>query len=241
MSADPSGLPSFNSDPDTRAGSVELNLNGGFGFDAAAGDAPYEAGILTSRNGAIQILEQWRLSRYWADAIGCEPGGPSYKCWISAPLDLIGTVSSAGVPTLASSSNDGFDPSGLRVEVGGELPIDYGAGPLVDNSYETLIIGYRAPLGLSTARLQIRGRYDYDLDGLDVGDPMVLLFRRSFPIEPDYQDPSVEILEESDNQVILRINAQAGFLRVCDRYTELGLLQAPATVDGPSGPATVGP
>lgn len=241
VSADTNGLPSLYADPDTRAGSVELNVNGGFGFDAATGDAPYEAGILTLRNGAIQILEQWHLNRFWADAVGCEPGGPPYKCWISAPLDLIGTVLSAAVPALASSSNDGFDPSGLRVEVGGELHIGYGAGPPVDNSHETLIIGYRAPLGLSTAQLQIRARYDYDLDGLDVGDPMVLLFRRSYPIEPDYHDPSVEILEETDQQLILRINAQAGLLRVCDRYTELGLLQAPATVDGPGGPATVGP
>lgn len=62
--ADLNGLPSTLADPDSRGGSVELNFNGWWDFRGEWADPPYEAAILTLRNGASAVLEQWHLNRF---------------------------------------------------------------------------------------------------------------------------------------------------------------------------------
>lgn len=222
---------------DTRAGSVEYNFNGGHGFDGVNTDRPFEAAILTLRNGASRILEQWQLNRRWANAVGCEAGAPFYRCWISAPLHLVDLVLSAAVPTFAGSSNDGFDLEGDRVEISGEILMDYAGGDVHgDNAHQTLVVTWTSAAGLDTAQLLLRGRYDHDLSGLDGTDPMVPLFRRNFPLDDDMQDPGVVIIEETETTLTIALNVEAGTVAVCEGYADAGMVERGyATVDSGSG------
>ena len=204
---------------DTRAGSVDYAFNGGYGFDGITTDRPFDAAILTLRNGLTKILEQWQLNRRWPALVGCESFAGWPRCWIFAPDDSVDDVLSAAVPTYAGSSNDLHDSSGLRVEVSGELHLDYTDGDdHTDNAHETLIVTWYAPLGLDTAQLLLRGRYDHDLDGLTGDDAMVPLLRRNFPWDDDLHDDAVVILEETDTTLTVALNVQAGLVRVCEEY-----------------------
>lgn len=224
---------------DTRAGSVEYNFNGGYGFDGIFTDRAFDAAILTLRNGLSAVLDQTQFNRRWADAVGCQPGSSFVRCWIFAPLDLVDEVLSAAVPTWAASSNAGHDSSGQRVEISGELLIDYSeADAHGDNAHETMTVTWTAPKGLATAQLLLRGRYDWNLDGLNGSDPMVPLFRRNVAGYADMQDTGVVILSETPTTLTIALNAQAGLVRVCQDYATAGYV----TVDGSQagGYATVG-
>ena len=220
-------LPSLFRSADSRAGSVEMNFNGGHGFTGIYTDAPYASAIATLRNGAGKLVEQLQLNRRWPPKRGldgCNPLRSYPECWISASMNLVDGVLSAILPTYSTGSNQAFDDSGLRVEISGDMHMDFNDGALLDNSHETMIITWNAPLGIDTAGILLRGRYDWNFNGLNASDPMVALFRRNLTGYDDYQDPSVEILEETDTRLTIVINAQDGLNTVCETYTANGLL-----------------
>ena len=118
--ADYSGLGSLYYDADSRAGSVVLDVNGYVGLNGGTSDEPYSGGILTLRNGAGQLLEQWQMNRTWPpsdlDADGCRSWfddvlGTTYQCWLQDPEDSVdgrsvcrGPRPSSVTPTRASTS-----------------------------------------------------------------------------------------------------------------------------------------
>lgn len=220
--AEIAALPSLYAAADTRAGSVELNYNGSFGFDSPWTDQPYQAGILTMRNGRGAIVEQWLLNRRWApavlDADGCSVGTTVPQCWVWNPLG----AASAAVPTYAGDSNDGFDPgSAQRVTVSAETTIDAGGAP-DDNSAQWLRVTWEDPSGIATARLHLRLHYDANLDGTLVGDPIVSLYRVRWPGDgPDLAEDFVNVLVETETAVTVEVNVQDAVDHVWDTY--LGL------------------
>ncbi|GMV40956.1 MAG: hypothetical protein AMXMBFR64_26720 [Myxococcales bacterium] len=204
---------------DTRAGSVDFAFNGGHGFDGVWTDKPFDAAILTLRNGITMILEQWQLNRRWPATVGCEDFSLWPRCWIFAPEDSVDDVLSAEVPTYAGSSNDKHDSVGDRVTVSGELLIDYAGGDAAtDNSHQTFIVTWYAPHGLDQTLLHLRGRYDHDLNGLTPADAMVPLFRRNFPWDDDLHDDAVQILEETETTLTVTVNVQAALDAICPAY-----------------------
>ncbi|GMV40585.1 MAG: hypothetical protein AMXMBFR64_23010 [Myxococcales bacterium] len=220
--ADLNGLPSTLADPDSRGGSVELNFNGWWDFRGEWADPPYEAAILTLRNGASAVLEQWHLNRFAPPGVhadGCNPAREWPECWLHAPAAIIDGVLSAAVPTAATSSNDGFDASGLRVEVSGSLHLDYAKPPpFTSNSHEHMVITWDAPLGLDTAQVLLRGRYDRGLDGLDGADVMIDIVRLNLPLAPDLVPPFVSILELTETRVTIQVPVQPALEWVQDHY-----------------------
>lgn len=227
--SDTSGLPSFLLPSDSRAGSVEITVNGGDGFDTETEDPPFEAGIVSIRNGANTLLEQWQVNRYWAAGEGCVDDGATFVCWISKALNLAGLDLPALVPTMAGSSNDGFDESGDRVEVRGELHVSYSGGhTLTDNSHETAIFEWSAPLGLQSAQLLIRAGYNSTAVPPGVSKPSVILFRRNFPLAADYAAPGVDVTVTHVSARV-SINLQEALERICERYDEVGLLDGSPT------------
>lgn len=220
--ADNNGLPSVAQDPDSRAGSVELNFNGWWDFLGEWSDPPFEAAILTLRNGASTILEQWHINRSTPPGVhvnGCNPDRDWPECWKTAPDAIVDGVLSAHTPAAVSSSNEGFDDSGLRVEVSGTLALDYSAPPpFTSNSHESMTLTWVAPLGLDTAQVLLRGRYDGGLDGLDGEDMMIDVFRLNLPLAPDLAPPFVTIVEMTDTQLTIEIPVQEALEWVQDDY-----------------------
>lgn len=218
-SADLNGLPSDYADPDSRAGTLQILYNGGEGFDPTGqtSDQPFEAATVTLRNGVGSILEQWQVNRRYAAAQGCEVGSPFPRCWVSAFVDSVDGLLQIIVPNIANDSNDNFDESGDRVTVSGELLMDYTeAQDFSDNGHQTYLVTWEAPNGISTAQLQLRGRYDAGLDGLDGTDSLQDLFRRNLPGQPDYLAPSMVVIEETDTKLVLGINLQAASEDICE-------------------------
>jgi hypothetical protein len=228
-SADLNQLPSAFKDPDSRAGSVEFNFNGGSGFNGVSNEAPYDAAILTLRSGEPSILEQWQFNRTLTpavlDANGCSVGSAFSQCWIFNPEDSVAQVLSATVPTNVSSSNEGFDESGLRVEIAGGVDIAYSETVFEDNGHQKMLVEWHAPLGLETAQLLLRGRYDWDLNFLGSTDYFVpLLSRNIAALGPDFTHPSVDIVEETANTLRIVVDVQGATEAVCEDYLGAGLI-----------------
>lgn len=228
--------PSVYSPYDRRAGSVELNFNGRSGMNGVTTDRPYDAAILSVRNGASTLLEQHQVNRVWAGGDGCADKGWFWRCWLFAPDDLTGDSLSAWAPVYSVSSNAMFDDTGTRVEVSGHLHLSYAGGDTpTDNAHEHFVVTWFAPQGMDTAQLHLRGRFDRDLDGLDEhDDAMMELFRRNLVGWSDFQAPPVAVLVDNDHEVTIAVNVQWGLERVCGAYRAVGqktpLPKKPATV-----------
>lgn len=229
------GFPSDYYPSDRRAGSVEYNFNGQVGMNGVTTDPPFEAAILTIRNGHADLLEQWHLNRVWAPLEGCDEGGVFPVCWLYAPTAVVDGSLSAYTPVFAGSSNDGFDDSGLRPEVSGHLHVSYASAQKPqDNSHETLVVVWTAPLGLDQSQLLLRGRYDANLDGLDPADPMITLLRRNFSTATDVLAPQVSVVSQTGTSLVVAVNVQTALERVCQVYRTTGGLTPPP----PGGQAT---
>jgi hypothetical protein len=222
--ADTNGLPSLFMQSDSRAGSLEINVNGGWsGFDGLSDDRPYEAAIVTMRNGADQIVEQLLVNRVNTPAAldenGCSLDKPYPSCWLFAPLDLTGEDLVALLPVTTEGSNAGFDPSGDRARVDGGLVMHYGEdGPFTNNRHETMQITWTAPLGLETAQILLRARYDDEHDGLDDDDPLVTLLRLHDPNAEDTIAAGVQIVHSDTTSLTIRMTAEQALERVCESY-----------------------
>ena len=222
---DMNGLPSLYANVDGRAGSLELNFNGGEGFDGITSDPPYEAALVTLRNGTGQKLEQTLYNRTFTPAKlapdGCSIGYAYDQCWIFAPDDLQGQRLRGYLPSKVVNSNVSFDvlPSD-RVQVSGGATVDYRFGDtFADNRRESFTVTWKAPRGIHTAQILLRGRYDKDLDDLGPEDGMVTLFRRNFPASlPDMSHPSVRVLAESPTVLVIGVNVQDALEAVCGDY-----------------------
>lgn len=220
--ADDNRLPSLFEAEDSRGGSVEINFNGWWDTGGDAADAPFEASILTLRNGASTLLEQWHVNRTSPPGLhadGCNPARSWPECFVDAPEGIVAGVLATAVPTMATSSNDDFDPSGLRVEVSGEALLDYTAPtPWSDNSHETMQLTWDAPLGLDTAQVLLRGRYDRGLDGLDGTDVMIDIVRINLPLTDDLIPDFVTVLEASDTRITIEVPVHAALKWVQAAY-----------------------
>ena len=226
---DMNGLPSVDNPngSDGRAGSADMAFTGGWGWDALTTDPPFAAAVVTLKNGKSGVLEQWHLNRRWPGGEGCAQDDPDqpWKCWLSAATDLVDGVLAAVTPSFVGSSNAGFDDSGLRVEVSADVTVDFSQGDaFADNGHETLTVTWTAPLGIDTAQLLLRGRYDANLDGLDGQDEMIVLLSRNVGAEPDVIAPSVLVVEETETVLKIAVNVQAGLEDVCVAYDALGML-----------------
>lgn len=221
--ADENGLPSLLDAEDSRAGSVEINFNGWWDVHGAASDTPYESAIVTLRNGASDILEQWHVNRTsppGVHATGCNPERAWPECFVEAPEAVVGGVLAVGVPEKAATSNDRFDSSGLRVRISGRATLDYDPPPpWKSNAHETMRLTWEAPLGIETAQVQLRGRYDRGLDGLDEhGDPMIDIVRRNVPPHDDLLPPFVTVVEETPTRLTLEVPAYEALKWVQEAY-----------------------
>ncbi|NUN16239.1 MAG: hypothetical protein HUU55_21640, partial [Myxococcales bacterium] len=224
--ADLNNLPSATNPQDSRAGSVEINFNGNHGFSGFFTDPAYGAGILSLRNGLGKVIEQWQLNRKWPpsslDANGCNTLMSYPQCWIFYPQDAFAGLLEAIIPTYSSGSNSGFDNSGKRVEISGSSAIDFTVGTLSNNDHESFVVSWDAPLGINTAQVLLRGRYDWDLDGLDGSDTWFVLARRNIPGQgPDYIHPSVTVLEETSTSFVIEVQAGPALEAVCGGYMNL--------------------
>jgi hypothetical protein len=222
--ADENGLPSQDQASDSRAGSVELNFGGWLGGGQPPDDAPFEAAIVTLRNGRSDLLSQWQINRARRPA-GLPSGGclqkPHWECWVEAPYAVTDGALVAAVP-MQGDSNDGFDDGGQRITVAGAAHLDYGDGPpFADNSHETMELTWAAPLGLETAQLLLRGRFDRDADGLDAKDGMVDLLRLNVTGLADLAPPFVEEVARTDTTLTVRLNVEQALLAVREAYAEL--------------------
>ena len=163
VSATRDGRPSQFSEFDTRAGSMDVHLNGGHGFGTGESDPAFAAAFLTLRNGAGDILEELQVNRRYQpvrlDSDGCALESAFPQCWIPAPDEPTGTARDAALPRRARDSNEGFDDSGERVAVSGGVRIDLGDEPPVDNRHETVRVTWDAPEGIDGARLLLRASY----------------------------------------------------------------------------------
>jgi hypothetical protein len=88
----------------------------------------------------------------------------------------------------------------------------------VDNTYQTLIVGWYAPLGLDTALIQLRGRYDDEMNGLGPDDPLIVLFQRNYPGQADQQALGVSVIVDDGYRLVIQVNIETGLQRVCERY-----------------------
>lgn len=215
-------LPSLYAASDTRAGSVELNYNGGYGFDGVTSDPAYAAGIATLRNGRGAIVEQWLLNRRWApaqlDPDGCSLTTLYPQCWVWGD----GGPAAATIPTWVADSNEGFDPeSTQRVTVRAETAIEDDGAP-EDNSAQWFRVTWEDPSGIATARMNLRLHFDANLDRTFVGDPFLPLYRVRFPGDgPDVTAPVVHVIAVTETSVTVEVNVQDAIDFVWDEY--LGL------------------
>lgn len=215
------GRPSLFEADDTRAGSLEVNFNGAYGFDNPDRDAPYTAGIANLSNGAGVIVEQWQLNRRWPnddrDERGCTLGSTAPQCWIFPPAEGEDPVQTVVLPTYSEGSNQWFDPSGERVSVSGEVEVAFDAQPFEDNGHELVRITWTAPLGIDTARIQLRLHYDGNLNG-ELGDePFVPLVRYGWPGDgEDVLAPVVAVVTATDTELSIEVNVQDAMVYVRD-------------------------
>lgn len=163
ISAEREPFPSLLAPSDTRAGSVDAHLNGGYGFGANETDAAFASGFLTLRDGAGNLLEELQLNRRYRPASlaedGCTTSGGAPQCWLPPESGPPEGVLVAGVPHRVRDSNAGFDDSGQRVTVAALLRIDLSGDPPRDNAHETIRVTWNAPRGIETARILLRGSY----------------------------------------------------------------------------------
>jgi hypothetical protein len=183
---------------------------------------------VTLRNGAGVVVEQVQVNRRWApplDENDCTLGWPFPQCWLWPDGD---ELIEAWIPTWSTGSNSGFDDPGDRVEVAGGALLDYTVGELMDNSHETMVFSYSDPMGLHTAQLIFRGRFDWDLDGLDVDDKMITIFRRNMPGSgPDYMAPFVAVVSETETEITLAVNVAEALDFVRAAYDGMGFFDEP--------------
>lgn len=212
-SAESVGKPSFEQASDTRAGSVQIAMNGGVGFDATTFFRPFEGAIVTLKNGAGSILEQWMSGGTRLipslDESGCKPESEGRQCWLYVPHDLIDGQLFAFVPNRSDGSNEGFDDSGGRVEVRGEIVQDFRDGWPEDSSGRTVRFLWTDPDGLDGDLLELRVRYDVGLDGSFNDDPFVVFLRFGWTGSgPDFLARSLKVLHVSTNALLVELDVQ---------------------------------
>jgi len=238
------GLPSNFKDLDTRAGSVEINTFGGLrpngALPTANTDPAFEAGIVSLRSGdSGKILEQKHVERRWPPALdvdGCSTNQniSFLQCFIWAEdrgtlagsLDVYNLLV-ANVPDhAASDSNYGFDNSGNRVAVQGDLTADYSMFSAMDNGHQTMTATWEVPTGRvlrEETQMLFRGRYDWNCSGLNTEDEMVPLFYVNGADSNDnMQVDGVTIVEDSDTRLTITVNVQVALDAVRDAYVERG-------------------
>lgn len=205
---------------DTRAGSLEVNTTGGFGFDGVSNDPPFGAAIVTLRSGTGDIVEQAQVGRRWTpgglDAEGCREYLGHPQCWLTAPADLIGGFLTALLPDRSGGSNDGFDPGGDRVAIAGGIRIDHQDGAPTSATDAAWRVRWTAPKGLDTARALLRVHFDADLDG-DLNDnPLITLFRLRWDGDgPDLLAPGLVIASKSDTAIEITGDMAAALALAC--------------------------
>lgn len=163
ISAERVPFPSLLHPADTRAGSVDLHLNGGWGFGSNETDPAFAAGFLTLRDGAGNLVEELQLNRRYRPASltpdGCTTSAGAPQCWLPPDGGTPHGVLVASVPHRVRDSNEGFDDSGQRITVAGLLRVDLSGEPPRDSSHESVRITWNAPRGIDSARILLRGSY----------------------------------------------------------------------------------
>ena len=144
-------------------------------------DAPFEAGIVTLRNGTGAIVEQKQMNRRWPAALnaeGCNDARSYPECWIwgdgmSPLLALLPDV-------LTGTANTGFDSDNDRVYVEGGMRMEYPQSTgFTDDSHRSFVVSWVAPEGkVLDGQLLFRGRYDHECNGLGSADLFKTLFLR---------------------------------------------------------------
>ena len=240
------GLPSNFKDLDTRAGSVEINTFGGLRPNGALPttntDPAYEAGIVSLRSGdSGKIVEQKHVERKWPPALdteGCNINTsltfPQCFIWALDRGTLAGSLDAnnllvANVPdNAAGDSNYGFDNSGNRVVVQGDLTGDYSIFSSMDNGHQSMTATWEVPTGRvlrQETQMLFRGRYDWNCSGLSTEDEMVPLFYVNGADSNDnMQVEGVTVVEDSGTRLTITVNVQVALDAVRDAYVERGFI-----------------
>jgi hypothetical protein len=142
-------------------------------------------------------------------------------------IALIGSLDSqnllsAMVPERAVDSNDDFDSISPRVMVQGGLIGDYAFFTGADNAHQTIIATWEVPAGRvlrGETQMLLRGRYDWQCNGLGAPDGMVPLF---YVNGADSNDnlitEAVTIIEDSPNRLTNHVDVQLALEIVRDAY-----------------------
>jgi hypothetical protein len=221
--AEVSGSKSVASASDTRAGSMEINISGGVGFNGVDNDPPFRAALTTLRNGLSGRIEQDQVGRRWRagglDGDGCRTVDGMTQCWINAPGDLVGGKLVAANPSEGRDSNAEFDASGNRVRISGQVSVGH-SGSAAPNNTEVKM-RWDAPKGLHTARLDWRAQFDADANGDLANDPIVTLLRVRYPGSgPDLLAPGVRIVDKTDTALELAANVQKVLDYTCNNAVD---------------------
>jgi hypothetical protein len=162
--AERTGLPSFYSPDDTRAGSVNVQLNGGHGFGANETDPAFAAGFATLRNGSGSVIEELQLNRRYRPGALADDGchltaTRTAQCWLPVDSQAERGLLEGLIPWRVRDSNHAFDDGEARVTVGASVLMDLRVWPPRSNDHETVRFTWDAPRGLDSARLLLRGSY----------------------------------------------------------------------------------
>ena len=217
------GTPSDFKEQDTRRSSLELNTIGGL----SGADAPFEASIVTLRNGTGAIVEQKQMNRRWPPALnaeGCNDARLYPEFWIWG--DGVSTLSVLLPDVLVGTANTGFDSDNDRVYVEGGMRMEYPQPTgLTDDSHRTFVVSWVAPEGMVLdGQLLFRGRYDYECNGLGSSDLFKTLFNRnSYTPSNNVTSSAVQIIEDTATRLTIEVNVQAGLEEVRNAYLVDGL------------------
>jgi len=224
--AERDGKPSFFGPLDTRAGSVNVQLNGSHGFGANETDPAYASGFATLRNGTGSVVEELQINRRYRpgalDGDGCYLMEPLQmpQCWVPVDTQAIGGVLEGGVPSRVRDSNEGFDDSGRRVTVAATVKIDLTTWPPRGNAHETVRVTWTAPDGLDTARMLLRGSYQPAPDGPVPGSAAysVPLLRSGWGAADDgalFRLPFVREVERDEQRLTVEVQAGEALTYLC--------------------------
>ena len=217
------GTPSDFKAEDTRRSSLELNTIGGL----SGADQPFEAGIVTLRNGTGAIVEQKQMNRRWPPALnaeGCNDARSYPECWIWG--DGVSPLLALLPDVLTGTANTGFDTTDDRVYVEGGMTMEYPqATGFTDDSHRTFVVSWVAPEGkVLDGQLLFRGRYDHECNGLGSADVFKTLFLRdSYTPSNDVTSSAVQVVVDTATLLTIEVNVQAGLEAVRDAYLVDGL------------------
>jgi len=208
-SAELTPQPSRASETDTRAASVEVRFDDRVDRNGQLHPPALPTVIVTLRDGAGTILEQWHVNeRHPPETVGeddCDTATPYERCYLFAD-DAQGREGLfVEVPRVVEHSNVGFDDDGGRVVVSARA----GFTNARDRLQRSVRIEWEHPESIEKARFEVRAQADYNLDGSFEDDPFVPLFRARWGGSgPDLLESPVTVVRQTATSATIEIDVE---------------------------------